>query len=347
MAFNASSEHQARSKVNKQAKRPYPLIEVDGIINIDKPYGLSSNQVLQKVKSIYKAKKAGHTGNLDPLATGVLPICFGHATKVSQLLLDSDKCYIAGIILGANTTTGDKEGEVIGDVKSTEHLTKIAIEDALLTFQGKQMQMPPMFSALKYQGQPLYKLARQGIQVERTPRKIEIYDIELLEINLPEIMVKVCCSKGTYIRTLAEDIGAYFNLGAHLSSLRRTKSGIFNEDSLISLEKLNEISHSDQDVQIIKEQLGQLLLPMDSVLTDLPKLLLDDKQTDDIKHGRQVPFNNQMTIKQTSLSKKQLMEKEALIRLYNHENFFLGLGLVKQAKNNLVLQPKRLFINNN
>ncbi|MBF0264622.1 MAG: tRNA pseudouridine(55) synthase TruB [Gammaproteobacteria bacterium] len=335
--------------VKKQPRRSYIQREINGIINIDKPYGLSSNQVLQKVRAIYQAKKAGHTGNLDPLATGVLPICLGHATKLSQLLLDSDKCYLAGVRLGISTTTGDKEGDFLGQEESTSHLKKKDIETALSTFKGKQQQMPPMYSALKYQGQPLYKLARQGIQVQRKSREIEIYDIELIKFNLPEIIIKVCCSKGTYIRTLAEDLGSYFHFGAHLSSLRRIKSGIFTDEKIYTIDQLNTFkqvsqSNDNQNQGVIEEKLDHLLLPMDSVILDYPKIILDDIQSEDIKYGRQTSINSDRCCTETDLTTEQLFESEAYIRMYWQNATFIGLALLKKRNSEFVLQPKRLFI---
>jgi len=312
-------------------------LDINGIINLDKPLGLSSNQALQKVKYLLNAKKAGHTGSLDPLATGVLPLCFGHATKVSSLLLDSDKRYHAGIFLGHQTTTGDKEGESIGPVS----LTKIAIEDIneiLKQFTGKQQQLPPMHSALKFEGQPLYKLARKGIDVERETRDIDIYSIKVIEYQYPELLIDVSCSKGTYIRTLAEDIGNEIGCGAHLYSLRRVQAGDFVIEKSYTLEQLAALKQ--------QQQLDTALDATDMVLQHLPKTNINKQQTEDIRMGRKIKVDKieLANIDLSGLSDKGIYEQQ--IRMYN-ENNFLGLAQLsiqnEQEKLTCFLHPKRLF----
>lgn len=214
-------------------------VTIDGVILLDKPKGLSSNRALQKVRGIFNAKKAGHTGSLDPNATGLLPICLGQATKYSQYLLDSDKTYEADVILGVSTTTGDTEGEVTATADFA-HVTQASLEEVLKQFTGTILQVPTMFSALKHQGQPLYKLARQGIEVERKQRQITIYELTLIDFKPPLAKLRVHCSKGTYIRTLAEDIGKVLNCGAHLAELRRLNVGYFREEMMVTLEALAE-----------------------------------------------------------------------------------------------------------
>ena len=205
------------------AKRSRARRDVNGILVLDKPIGLSSNAALQEAKRLFYAKKAGHTGSLDPLATGVLPLCFGEATKFSQFLLDANKRYQATVTLGVATSTGDYEGEVIEE-KAVDRFNDQELEAALDQFRGEISQIPSMYSALKVNGQPLYKLARQGIEIERKARQVTIFNLELLENPGVELVLDIHCSKGTYIRTLAEDLGKVLGCGAHVSSLRRNCS---------------------------------------------------------------------------------------------------------------------------
>jgi tRNA pseudouridine55 synthase len=303
-------------------------LEIDGIINLDKPLGLSSNQALQKVKFLLNAKKAGHTGSLDPLATGVLPLCFGHSTKVSSLLLGSDKRYQAGIFLGHRTTTADREGELIGPI-SHEVVDEQIMVTVLEKFKGVQQQFPPMHSALKFQGQPLYKLARKGIDIELKSREITIHSLELISYNYPELLVDVCCSKGTYIRSLAEDIGNALGCGAHLFSLRRTQAGNFKIDESVTLDYLQELKKTNQ--------LNSVLSPSDAVLQHLLAIHLSKEQADNIRFGRQIKLNSE-SYKATS-NKQQ-------VRIYEANNF-LGIaelitGLLPDDEF-ILLQPKRLF----
>ena len=195
---------------------------INGILLIDKPQGVSSNAALQSAKRIFDARKAGHTGSLDPLATGLLPVCFGEATKISGYLLEADKSYDAEICLGVTTKTGDSEGEVTAR-HTTKEVTETRIHEALSQFVGEIDQIPPMYSALKRNGQPLYKLARQGVEVKRVARRVRVTNIVLTSWSNPYLNITVSCSKGTYIRTLAEDIGRILGSGGHISALRRTK----------------------------------------------------------------------------------------------------------------------------
>jgi len=213
---------------------------VDGILLLDKPLHLSSNQALQKVKHLFQAKKAGHTGSLDPLATGMLPLCFGKATKLAQGLLGVDKKYVVTAKLGEMTTTGDAEGDVI-ETKPVPAVTIEALQAVLMRFTGEIQQTPPMYSAVKMGGKPLYELARQGITVERQSRPVTIYVISLKELALPFVTLEVHCSKGTYIRTLVEDIGRALGCGAYVTALRRTVVGNFLEDSMLTLDQLREL----------------------------------------------------------------------------------------------------------
>ncbi|OQX45033.1 MAG: tRNA pseudouridine(55) synthase TruB, partial [Candidatus Sedimenticola endophacoides] len=202
--------------------------DVQGILLLDKPLGVTSNKALQRVKQIFFARKAGHTGSLDPEAGGLLPICFGGATKVSAYLLDADKRYWVRVRLGETTTTADAEGELLR-TRPVEGVTEALLGDALARFRGEIQQIPPMYSALKHQGERLYKLAREGVEVERKPRTITIYELKLLAWESPHLELEVRCSKGTYIRTLAEDIGEVLGCGAHVAALRRTGLGPYRE----------------------------------------------------------------------------------------------------------------------
>ncbi|MGB5440817.1 MAG: tRNA pseudouridine(55) synthase TruB, partial [Gammaproteobacteria bacterium] len=208
------------------------LRPVNGILLLDKPAGVTSNAALQIVKKLYRARKAGHTGSLDPLATGLLPICFGEATKISGFLLDADKDYLVTCKLGERTTTGDAEGEV-EQRRPVERVTEKLVRKAMQGFIGDIEQIPPMYSALKHKGERLYKLARQGIEVERAPRQVTIFEMELTDFSLPEATFRVHCSKGTYVRTLIEDIGEVLGCGAHVIRLRRLGVGPFDSSGMI------------------------------------------------------------------------------------------------------------------
>lgn len=246
---------------------------VNGILLLDKPLGISSNGALQKVKHLFEAAKAGHTGSLDPLATGVLPVCLGEATKFTQFLLDADKCYRATFRFGMATVSGDADGEVTRDSGAPE-LTEAQVQDVLDGFRGDIDQVPPMFSALKHQGQPLYKLAREGLEIERKARPVTIRSLTLIEFRsgeFPEADLVVHCSKGTYIRTLAEDIGQQLGCGAYLSVLRRTAAGPFKEDQSVTLGELQSLREESG-----LDQLDQLLLPMDAGMTHLATLQLEE-----------------------------------------------------------------------
>ncbi len=311
--------------------------KVNGVLLLDKPAGHSSNQILQLVKRVYKAAKAGHTGSLDPIATGMLPICFGEATKVSAFLLDSDKTYIFKCTLGIKTTTADTEGEIVLQRKVPK-LTEKLINATLSKFEGETEQIPPMYSALKYQGKRLYELARQGIEVERKARKITLYNIKLLDFNESELEVKVSCSKGTYIRTLVEDIGEILGCGAHVCELRRTAVSPYTDsEQMISYEELIAIAAGlnlgdDQNVNQVQEVdnfvgLDQLLLPIESALSDWPEIQLTGDSAYYICQGQAV------RVAQAPSS--------GLVRLYKGEKQFIGLG---QMQDDGKVAPKRIFL---
>ncbi len=295
--------------------------DVDGILLLDKPLGRSSNAALQKVRYLFNAKKAGHTGSLDPLATGVLPICFGQASKVTSFLLDSDKRYRCTAQLGITTTTGDKEGEEL-EVKQVTSFNKDDIENVLKDYRGAIEQIPPMHSALKHNGQPLYKLARQGIEIERKVRHVNIHELTLIDFNEDSITLDVHCSKGTYIRTLAQDIGDSLGFGAHLSMLRRTEVSPFDCTRL----------HSIEDIEAIKNEkdLIQLLLPIDSALLEFPALTLNDDDVGLIRNG-------------IKITRKDIPKSDK-IRLYSTKNQFLGIGEYSESDTGeSILKPKRLM----
>ncbi len=291
---------------------------IDGIILLDKPLGMTSNHALQHVKRLYNAEKAGHTGSLDPLATGLLPICFGEATKYSQHLLDADKVYRTKMRLGQKTTTADAEGDIISE-RPVPELSAADIEKVLAQFRGELKQVPSMYSALKKDGRPLYELARQGIEVEREARTIQIYRLELLKIEPLFWELEVACSKGTYIRNLVEDIGEAIGCGAHVVELRRLASGPFQLQENLGLDDLRQLAEQGFEV------LDALLLPPWAAMADKPKITLSDTSTYYLMHGNPVQVNG-------------LPVEEVLI--FDAEQRFLGLG---QMNNDGLLAPKRLL----
>ena len=258
-------------------------LEISGLLLIDKPLGFSSNQALSKIKWIFSAKKAGHTGTLDPLATGLLPICFGEATKFSSHLLNSEKTYEASIKLGWKSSTGDAEGKLTESKIISLSLEKLQKE--LKSFIGLSKQTPPMFSALKYNGQPLYKLAREGVKIERQEREIDISKLILLNYSKNIIKIEVTCSKGTYIRTLAEDIANKLGMEGYLTELRRTKIGKLNINEAFSIENISTLS-SDKRKSCIK--------PTEVLVDRYPKLSLLDSEVDFIKNGQPIKLKKKL-----------------------------------------------------
>jgi tRNA pseudouridine55 synthase len=253
--------------------------QLDGVLLLDKPVGLGSNAALQAAKRLYRAAKAGHAGTLDPLASGLLPIVFGEATKFSQLVLDADKTYLAHARLGITTRTGDAEGEVLE--RRPVQIEADAVERVLRAFRGEIEQVPPMFSALKHQGRPLYVLARRGESVTRAPRRIRIHALELLGMSQDTLELRVHCSKGTYIRTLVEDIGAALGCGAHLASLRRVAASGFRIEEAATLDAVQEADEAGRD---------RLLLPLDRLLEALPRLDLPEALAERFAKGQALPL---------------------------------------------------------
>ncbi len=278
---------------------------VRGILLLDKPLGITSNKALQDVKRIFKAQKAGHTGSLDPLADGLLPICFGAATKVSAFLLDADKRYKVRIKLGVTTTTADAEGEVL-EIRQVDGVTESAIQQVLTEFEGVIEQIPPMYSALKHKGERLYKLAREGIEVEREPRQVTIHRIAMHGYSAPEFDLDVHCSKGTYIRTLAEDIGNKLGCGAHVTALRRTGVGPYGDDNLVNMDQINQLAEDGLSA------LDGLLLPIDSALASWPEVKLSADGTFYLKQGQPVLVPNAPTV--------------GMVRIYDANGSFMGAG---------------------
>ena len=290
--------------------------EIDGVFLLNKPLGFSSNQALKEIQWLLNAKKAGHTGTLDPMASGLLPNCLGEATKFSHRLLNANKTYIATVQLGVTTTTGDQEGEVISEKEAV--FNEAQLKEILQKFIGDITQIPPMYSALKFEGRPLYEYARQGIEIERKSRQITIYDIRLMEFQGSVMTMEVSCSKGTYIRTLAEDIGHALGCGAHLKGLERTQTGNFQLSEALTIEAL-------EAMDLISRE--KVLLPTDALLEGLPSIELTLAETELIKKGQSIDF---------------ISKNEEELRLYSVSGQFVGVG---QPDLQGRLFPKRLIAN--
>jgi tRNA pseudouridine55 synthase len=278
---------------------------INGILLLDKPSGISSNDALQRVKRLFFARKAGHTGSLDPLATGLLPICLGEATKISAFLLDADKHYRMKCRLGERTDTGDAEGTVV-ESRPVEGIERTRVEQVLENYRGSIEQIPPMYSALKHEGQRLYKLAREGIEVERKPRQVMIHELTLLSLGGTELELDVRCSKGTYIRTLVEDIGEDLGCGAHVTELRRLGVGPYAGEAMVTLDYLTELA--DEGF----ERLDQVLLPIESGLAHWPEVRLTRDMAYYLKQGQPVQVPKAPT--------------SGWVRVYDQEDRFLGVG---------------------
>jgi tRNA pseudouridine55 synthase len=296
-------------------KKPRDL--VDGVLLLDKPVGLSSNDALIKAKRVVNAKKAGHTGTLDPFATGLLPLCFGEATKFSQDLLEADKTYLAKVHLGLTTTTGDTEGETL-ETRPVE-VTAAQIEAALARFRGPIMQVPPMYSALKRDGKALYEYAREGVTLEREARPVTIHALEMLDYEAPFLNIRVTCSKGTYIRVLGEDIGAVLGCGAHLNALRRIGVGALGIDGMVTLEQLQ--AHA---------QPLSLLAPVDALLSSFPRVDLTPELAKRFLNGQRLALGREPVT---------LPETPGRVRVYA-EGRLLGTAILQEWG---VLAPERLI----
>ncbi len=303
---------------------------IDGVLLLDKPTGISSNDALQKVKRLYFAQKAGHTGALDPLATGMLPICFGEATKFSQFLLDSDKRYRVIAKLGERTNTSDSDGEVV-ETRPVK-VDRGQLERCIAKFRGTTDQIPSMFSALKYQGRPLYEYAREGIEIPRESRKITVYSIELLRFDNNEVEMEVHCSKGTYIRTIVDDLGEMLACGAHVIYLRRIGVSNYPMEQVITLEQLQALSDKAKasDDEHSWDVLDALLMPTDSAVQDLPEVNVTSALGDSILHGQPVPSRSSEPA-------------GTLVRItVGSEARFIGVGEINTEG---YVAPKRVFAN--
>jgi tRNA pseudouridine55 synthase len=310
--MNTSTQSKVMVRRNSNRRK------VDGIVLLDKPAGITSNEALQSVKRLFRAQKAGHTGSLDPLASGLLPICLGEATKVSGFLLDADKHYWVVCGLGVRTTTGDSEGEVL-ETRSTEGITRQRVEEALGGFQGEIAQVPPMYSAIKHQGQRLYKLARQGVEVEREARIVTIRELRLLRCEAGELELEVRCTKGTYIRTLAEDLGEALGCGAHVTALRRLGVGPYDETAMVTLEELRR--RADEGTA----RLDASVLPLESALVHWPGVSLSEDAVFYLRQGQPVLVPH--------------APASGWVRLYGRDRF-LGMG---QVLDDGRVAPRRLM----
>lgn len=302
--------------------------KLDGMLLVNKPAGETSNAVLQRAKRLFFANKAGHTGALDPLATGVLPLCFGEATKFSQYLLDADKVYISTFTLGTTTDSADADGEVLQQV-SAAHITQADVEKAMTPFRGAIEQVPPMYSALKKDGKPLYKLARQGIEVERKARTVTIFEYRLLDFVAGEraqAKVLIHCSKGTYVRSLAADLGEALNVGAHVENLHREKAGPFENAQALNLEELEQ-ERGDSRAEVLDHH----LLSMDSPVSELPEISISEESAYYFGRGNPV----------MDLGVYQIGDEGDTVRVFEESGRFLGLA---EITDDGCLAPKRLVV---
>ncbi len=297
-----------------------PRRRLDGVLLLDKPAGLSSNQCLGVVKRLFSAQKAGHTGTLDPFATGLLPVALGEATKFSQGLLEADKTYLATMLLGVTTRTGDTEGEVIRE--APVEADEPRIRAAMAGFRGAISQVPPMYSALKRDGRPLYEYARAGIELDRQARQVVIHALDLLSVQGPRVMFRVRCSKGTYVRTLAEDIGNLLGCGAHLTALRREAAGSLDLQGAHTVADLERMPPEERD---------HALLPVDALIMNLPRIRLDDAQAARLRLGQRIALAG---------LEVAVESPQGPIRAYADGDDFIGLVEAREG----ALRPLRLLV---
>ncbi|MBD2783268.1 tRNA pseudouridine(55) synthase TruB [Xenorhabdus sp. DI] len=301
---------------------------IHGVLLLDKPQEISSNDALQKVRRIFNASKAGHTGALDPLATGMLPICLGEATKFSQFLLDSDKRYRVIARLGQRTDTSDSHGTLISEREVI--ITEPQLHAALETFRGDTMQVPSMYSALKHQGKPLYEYARQGVNVEREARPITVYELQFIRWEGNELELEIHCSKGTYIRTIIDDLGELLGCGAHVIYLRRLQVANYPHQRMVTLEQLQELKQQAEDQEIEAwELLDPLLLPMDTAVTHFPVIHLTAVVASYFKQGQPVRSNH------------NLASNEWVRVTAGEENKFIGIAVIDEDG---LVAPRRLVV---
>ena len=292
---------------------------IDGVLLLDKPQGLTSNRALQRCRALINARKGGHTGALDPLATGLLPLCFGQATKISSFLLDEGKTYAVCALAGVTTDTGDADGSVLETREVS--LSEAGLRSVLEEFIGEYDQVPPMYSALKVNGQPLYKLARQGIEIERKARRVTAYDIRFRSMDAPGFCFEIDCSSGFYVRSLVEDIGRELGCGAHVTSLRRVRVGKLDVRDAVSLEAFEACNSREERIEH--------LISADIMLGRFPAARLDGVQCQQVKHGQSVVLP------------PEAVSSPGWVRIYDSRDRFLGLGTLDSEGN---LAPRRLFI---
>ncbi len=297
---------------------------LSGVINIYKEKGFTSHDVVAKMRGILKQKKIGHTGTLDPDAVGVLPVCLGSATKLCDMLTDRDKEYVAVLKLGVETDTQDTTGTVLKESEVT--VTEEQVKEVILSFVGDYAQIPPMYSALKVDGKKLYELARQGKEVERKARPVTIYDIEILDMNLPEVTIRVACSKGTYIRTLCHDIGAKLGCGGAMASLKRTKAGAFLLDTAITLSELEKIRD--------EEKIDSVLVPVDAMFDELAAVHVPDDVLKLVKNGNTF-WTNQI------FERRRFGDGEE-VRVYDSAGKFYGIYYCAERENKF--KPRKMFL---
>ena len=302
--------------MSKRRNKGRPL---NGLLLFDKPVGESSNRSLQKVKRIFNSAKAGHTGTLDPLATGLLLICFGRATKISNYLLTVDKEYHVVLKLGVTTDSGDADGEILEQCDAA-NIARQQILQSATQLTGCIEQVPPMYSALKHQGSRLYELARKGIEVERSPRRVEIHRFEFIQQQQELVTMHVHCSKGTYIRTLVEDLGKLLGCGAHVVALRRTSLGPFVKPKMYSFEELEQLA--EQGIA----ELDKVIMPTDRALMSWPALTIEDKLMADIRNGHAMQVADQ--------------PESGMVRIYDADQQFYGIGTIREDGR---MAPKRLI----
>ena len=291
---------------------------INGILLLDKPSGITSNRALQRVRSLIKAKKGGHTGSLDPFATGMLPLCFGEATKISHYLLNEKKTYSVEVKFGVSTSTGDIDGEITGSSKIKEY-SEDQWKKILNEFKGKSEQIPPMYSALRYKGKRLYELARKGEIVDRAARKIQIFAIDLVDLSKDTINFEVTCSKGTYIRVLAEDIAKKLGMLGHVSRLRRKSVGNFFESKMVKLSILEDLAQNNNPA------ISDYFITIDEALTEFSVVSLNDLQSSKFRNGQQLEFDGHF---------------DDNVKVYDHNNNLVGIAY---KKNQNTLAPKRIF----
>lgn len=303
---------------------------INGVLLLDKPYEMSSNNALQRVKHIYFAQKAGHTGALDPLATGMLPICLGEGTKFSQFLLDTDKTYEVTAKLGIRTTTSDADGEIVSE--KDVNVTSEELNKALDSFRGTTQQVPSMYSALKHKGQPLYKYAREGIEVPRESRDITVFNLELLRFEDNQVDLSIHVSKGTYIRTIVDDLGELLGCGAHVAHLRRSAVGNYPKNKMVTMEELEALLEKAQNEEIAPSvYLDPLLLPMTSACDGIPTVFVDDISANFLRHGNPVQTPN--------------VPAEGMVQVFigdnEEEGEFIGVGFIDDDGR---VAPKRIVV---